>query len=103
MGVLSRAFGAILQKTEMQLRYFPSNGSITDMSISMGGTVLGVSVTRALHRSPHHCFGPEDAEALLRKKLRGVLAATETCYNGTWRSRRCREHECIREPRTTIT
>jgi len=84
MEVLSRAFGAILHKTEMQLRYFPSNGSITDMSIFLGGIALGVSVTRALHR-PRSRFGPEDAEALLRKKLRGVLAATETCYNANWR------------------
>ena len=38
----SRAFGAILHKTEMQLRYFPSNSSITDMSISLAGVKLHV-------------------------------------------------------------
>merc|ERR1719359_1342839 len=63
MELLSRAFGAILQKTEMQLRYFPSNSSITDMSISLAGVELGVSVTRAMHGpSGRHRFGPEEAE-----------------------------------------
>lgn len=42
MELLSRAFGAILHKTEMQLRYFPSNSSITDMSISLAGVKLHV-------------------------------------------------------------
>jgi len=32
-----------------------------------------------------HRFGAEEAEALLRKKLRGVLAATEACYNASFR------------------
>lgn len=86
MELLSRAFGAILHKTEMQLRYFPSNSSITDMSISLAGVELGVSVTRAMHGpSGGHRFGPEEAEALLRKKLRGVLLATEACYNASFR------------------
>ena len=84
MELLSRAFGAILQKTEMQLRYFPSNSSITDMSISIGGVELGVSVTRAAHQ-PNHRFCLEDAEGLLRKKLKGVITATQTCYNASWR------------------
>lgn len=80
MEVLSRAFGAILHKTELQLKYFPSNGAITDMCISLEGVELGVSVTRALHH-PHVPFQLEHAEALLRKKLKGVIAATKTCYN----------------------
>ena len=78
--LLSRAFGAILHKTEMKLRYFPSNSSITDMCISIAGIELAVSVTRAMH-APRRHFGAEEAEALLRKKLRSVLAATEACYN----------------------
>ena len=41
----SRAFGAILHMTEMQLRYFPSNSSITDMSISLAGVELHVEST----------------------------------------------------------
>jgi len=45
MELLSRAFGAILHKTEMQLRYFPSNSSITDMSISLAGVELHVDST----------------------------------------------------------
>ena len=68
----------------MQLRYFPSNSSITDMCISIAGVELGVSVTRAMHFGQHR-LGAEDAEALLRKKLRGVLAATEACYNAGFR------------------
>ena len=32
-----------------------------------------------------HRFGAAEAEALLRKKLRGVLAATEACYNAGFR------------------
>jgi len=84
MELLGRAFGAILQKTEMQLKYFPSNSPITDMCISIDGIELGVSVTRALHR-PLAQFKLEDAESLLRKKLKGVIAATETVYNASWR------------------
>ena len=44
----SRAFGAILHKTEMQLRYFPSNSSITDMSISLAGVALHVETNTLL-------------------------------------------------------
>ena len=44
----SRAFGAILHKTEMQLRYFPSNSSITDMSISLAGVALHVKTSTLL-------------------------------------------------------
>ena len=44
----SRAFGAILHKTEMQLRYFPSNSSITDMSISLAGVALHVKTNTLL-------------------------------------------------------
>tara|TARA_B110001452_G_scaffold43323_1_gene33163 strand:- start:372 stop:1268 length:897 start_codon:yes stop_codon:yes gene_type:complete len=84
MEVLARAFEAVLHKTEMQLRYFPSNGAITDMCIAIGGEELGVSVTRALG-PPHRGFTDEDAEHLLRKKLDGVLKATATCFNASWR------------------
>lgn len=83
MEVLARALKAVLHKTEMQLRYFPSNGAITDMCIAIGGEELGVSVTRALG-PPHRAFTDEDAVHLLSKKLSGVLAATATCYNASW-------------------
>ena len=55
--VHSRAFGAILHKTEMQLRYFPSNSSITDMSISLAGVALHVKTnTLAFWLAQPDCF-----------------------------------------------
>ena len=77
---LYRAFGARLLKTEMELRYWPSNGSITDYSIEVDNVCLGVSVTRAMGR-PGEQYSLEAAEALLRKKLTGVLRSTETCMD----------------------
>ena len=47
--------------TEMQLRYFPSNSSITDMSISLAGVELHVE-TKLLAQ---HAFRPET----LRRRL----------------------------------
>jgi len=77
--VLERAFGAVVTRTELELRYWPSGGPITDFSIALGDECvqLGVSVTRALHA--------ETAEALLRKKLGGVVESTRTCCNGGFR------------------
>jgi len=81
--LLSRAFGAHLRKLELELRYWPSNGSITDFSIEVDGTSLGVSVTRAMS-APRTEYTVEAAEALLRKKLRGVNRSTETCCSDTF-------------------
>lgn len=77
--VLERAFGAAVARTELELRYWPSGGPITDFSVALGDECvqLGVSVTRALHA--------ETAEALLRKKLGGVIESTRTCCNGGFR------------------
>ena len=44
---------------------------------SAGAEILAARVFRR--------FGAEEAEGLLRKKLRGVLAATEACYNASFR------------------
>ena len=43
-----------------------------------------VRAARALG-PPHRPFTDEDAEHLLRKKLDGVIKATATCYNASWR------------------
>ena len=56
--VHSRAFGAILHKTEMQLRYFPSNSSITDMSISLAGVALHVKTNTLLAPSRARLLSP---------------------------------------------
>jgi len=78
--VLHRAFGAQLLKLELELKYWPSNGSITDYSIDIEGVQLGVSVTRAMGK-PGIGFGAEAAEALLRKKLHGVIRSSQTCLD----------------------
>jgi len=82
MELLHRAFGALLHKTELELMYFPSDSAITDFSILMpGGVQAGVSVTRALQPPHAPRFGVEQAQVLLRKKLKGVLRSTEACIN----------------------
>ena len=80
--VLTRAFGARLLKTELQIRYWPSNGAITDFAVEMEGTTLGVSVTRAIG-TPGCDYTVEAAESLLKKKLHGVLRSTENAC-GAW-------------------
>lgn len=73
--LLQRCFGADLQKTELEVQYFPEGGSITDYTCEMFSTKLGVSVTRAMKY--HGDFTVEDAERLLNKKLNGVLKSTK--------------------------
>ena len=82
MEVLSRSFGATLLRTEMQIVYWPSCGSITDFEVALDGTSVGVSVTRALGAPSSH-FGAAAARQLLTKKLLGVIRSTETCL-GAW-------------------
>jgi len=77
---LHRAFGAKLLKLEMELCYWPANGSITDYSISVDGVLLGVSVTRAMGK-PGEELDEERATALLTKKLLGVVRSSETCMD----------------------
>lgn len=72
--LLQRCFGADLQKTEMEVQYFPEGGPITDYTCTMFSTKLGVSVTRAMNY--HGDFTVEDAGKLLNKKLRGVITST---------------------------
>ena len=73
--LLQRCFGADLGKTEMEVKYFPEGGSITDYTCKMFSTSLGVSVTRAMKF--HGEFTVEDAERLLSKKLNGVLMSSK--------------------------
>eukprot|EP01059_Diplonema_ambulator_P035529 TRINITY_DN8387_c3_g1_i2.p1 TRINITY_DN8387_c3_g1~~TRINITY_DN8387_c3_g1_i2.p1 ORF type:complete len:385 (+),score=61.43 TRINITY_DN8387_c3_g1_i2:256-1410(+) len=75
---LQRAFDAELKASEMEVQYWPRNGSITDFVCAIGGEVLGVSVTRAFHFKGDKLFRPEDARRLLTKKLQGVLNSTQT-------------------------
>uniref|UniRef100_A0A6S9SRW6 Uncharacterized protein n=3 Tax=Chrysotila carterae TaxID=13221 RepID=A0A6S9SRW6_CHRCT len=77
MEVLRRTFNASLKHTEMQLTYWPPNGAITDFSVVLDGVELGVSVTRAFDFATG-ALSSVNAEALLRKKLGGVLRSSAT-------------------------
>jgi len=68
--VLEMLFGAKLKLTEMEIEYFPMGGKITDYSVSLFATTIGVSVTRALKFKGHFC--EEDGMVLLGKKLYGI-------------------------------
>ncbi|KJE98149.1 hypothetical protein CAOG_08159 [Capsaspora owczarzaki ATCC 30864] len=71
--VINRCFGATLHKTEMEVRYFPHGGSITDYTCRMFGSLVGVSVTRAMNFN--RAFTLDDAHKLLSKKLNGIVNA----------------------------
>lgn len=64
-------FNATLLYTEMEVSYFPHGGSITDYVLTMFGIRIGVSVTRAMKKNFEE-FTIENAEFLLRKKLKGI-------------------------------
>jgi hypothetical protein len=72
--MLQKCFNAKLDKTEMEIEYFPHGGSITDYTCRMFGFKLGVSVTRAMKYRGN--FTMEDADYLLYKKLNGVENST---------------------------
>lgn len=74
MELFATLYAAQLKATEMEIEYL-LEGSITDYSVTMGGSVIGVSVTRAMKY--RGVFSYEDALALLTKKLRGVLKSSE--------------------------
>merc|ERR1712083_477631 len=71
---LRRLFGARLVKTEMGIRYWWNSWKKTDYSVRMSGTVVGVSVTRAMKYQG--IFTRFDAHKLLRKKLFGINEST---------------------------
>ncbi|KAG5445249.1 aac4 protein [Clonorchis sinensis] len=88
--VLGRYMGATLMQTEMEIAYYPAGGAKTDYTINLvcasskeKRIVLGVSVTRAMTHSVFN-YTQEEAERLLRKKLKGVIYST--CNSGgCWR------------------
>lgn len=81
--VLSTAFGSRLLQTECEIVYWPPHSAMTDYSIEWAdGTTLGVSVTRAMG-APGLAYSVDCAEALLRKKLNGILRSTEAAC-GQW-------------------
>merc|ERR1719385_728382 len=71
---LRKLFGAKLVKTEMAIRYWWNSWKKTDYSVKMSGTVIGVSVTRAMKYKG--IFTRCDAEKLLRRKLYGINEST---------------------------
>ena len=73
--ILKRFFNAHLVKTEMEVAYFPMGGSITDYVVMIFGSVVGVSVARAMKYGNDDMFTLEDATKLLNKKLKGILQA----------------------------
>lgn len=72
--MLKKYFNAKLLKTEMEVSYFPEGGSITDYVVLVFDTVVGVSVTRAMKYNGE--FTLDDANALLSKKLKGILQSS---------------------------
>jgi hypothetical protein len=68
--ILKKSFNAKLLKTEMEIKYFPNGGSITDYVCKIFDSVIGVSVTRAMKYRDQ--MTAEDASYLLRKKLKGI-------------------------------
>jgi len=73
--VLNALFKAKLNKTEMEIEYFPMGGKITDFSIILCGKTFGVSVTRAMVFKNE--FDEEKAAYLLNKKLKGIIDSTK--------------------------
>eukprot|EP01097_Dermamoeba_algensis_P001139 TRINITY_DN1425_c0_g4_i1.p1 TRINITY_DN1425_c0_g4~~TRINITY_DN1425_c0_g4_i1.p1 ORF type:complete len:202 (-),score=42.21 TRINITY_DN1425_c0_g4_i1:140-745(-) len=72
---MRRMFGAQLEKTEMQICYWPEGSKKTDYVAKFEGPdrqsmIVGVSVTRAMKFKGN--FEDTDAKALLTKKLYGI-------------------------------
>ena len=73
---------AKLDRTEMEVKYFPEGGSIVDYTCRVQDRTVGVSVTRAMKYGGQYCV--EDAERLLMKKLTGLRRASRNCFQGKW-------------------
>ena len=87
--MLARAFGASLEKTELELAY-KKGSKMTDFAIQLfGGYPLGVSVTRAYKwrggREDPSGLDVHEARRLLIKKLRGINASSRNVQNYRWR------------------
>ncbi|KAK6188554.1 hypothetical protein SNE40_004709 [Patella caerulea] len=72
---LGRCFRAKLLMTEMEIKYFPHGGAMTDYVADINDTLLGVSVTRAMKFVGN--YTEKDAQILLKKKLKGVNESTK--------------------------
>lgn len=74
--LLHRCENAVLLKTETEIVYTDSEGKITDMLLEIDSVKIGVSVTRAFAYPPETPYTQELAQALLEKKLSGVLESS---------------------------
>lgn len=74
--LLKKFFGAKLLMTEMEVPYFPMGGSINDYVVYLFGSIIGVSVTRAMKYENEDLFSSEDANHLLTKKLNGICQSS---------------------------
>src|SRR5262249_25587250 len=78
--VLHHCECASLYKTETEIAYAPPDdagpSTITDYEVTMHGDRVGVSVTRAYKPSGQGPLTDNEAQALLEKKLKGVLRSS---------------------------
>lgn len=74
--ILRSMYAARLVWSEMELKYFPSGGKITDYSAEVFGHYVGVSVARAMKF--RGTFVDADALRLLHKKLYGINCSSAT-------------------------
>ncbi len=75
MQLLHECDGAVTLKPEVEITY-DFQGSITDWLADFGGVKIGVSVTRAYKGPTVTTYTLADADALLTKKLKGILEAS---------------------------
>ncbi|XP_065183387.1 AAC-rich mRNA clone AAC4 protein-like [Sycon ciliatum] len=80
--LLKRYANAELDRTEMEVTYFPEGGSIVDYTCFVQNCTVGVSVTRAMKFQGQYTV--DDAERLLVKKLLGLRRAARNCLCGHW-------------------
>lgn len=86
--LLARAFGASLERTEMELAY-EEGSKMTDFAVTLfGGYQLGVSVTRAYKwrggQQEPYGLGVHEAKQLLVKKLNGINHSSRNVKNFRW-------------------
>ncbi|MFK7986841.1 MAG: hypothetical protein AB8I08_12520 [Sandaracinaceae bacterium] len=70
--LLFRCDGALLLKTETEIDYTDPSGKKTDFLVSLGGTRIGVSVTRAVGFPRDDPYPVSQATALLEDKLADI-------------------------------
>jgi hypothetical protein len=83
---LHRLYGASELRCETEIQYCKAHGfSMIDYRCTINGSVLGVSVTRAIDGifDGKQCFTRHDAQRLLVKKLRGIKSAREAVLDAS--------------------